>query len=124
MEVNGGTSLACRQAAGSFMNGWVERLEELGNLAGGYGARNSYVTDWSGLAHVPRDVWAASWYASYYDPYASVNSIPWLQGLWVNHQRIRQYAGDHHESWGGIGIAIDSNVADGMVAMPPSNPLA
>ena len=124
MEVYGGASLACRQAASSFMNGWVERLGELGNLAGGYGAHNSYVEDWAALAHVPSDVWAASWYADYYDPYASVISIPWLQGLWTNHQRIRQYAGDHHESWGGIGIAIDSDVADGVVALPPSEVLA
>lgn len=124
MEVFGGASLACRQAASSFMNGWVERLEELGNLAGGYGARNSYVADWASIAHIPRDVWAASWYTNYYDPYASVNNITWLQGLWVNHQRIRQYAGDHHESWGGIGITIDSDVADGAVAMPPNGGLA
>jgi Rv2525c-like, glycoside hydrolase-like domain len=121
MEVYGGASLACRQAASTFMNGWVERLAELGNLAGGYGARNSYMTDWAGLAHVPGYVWAASWYTSNYDPYASVNSIPWLEGLWVSHQRIRQYAGDHHESWGGIGMTIDSDVADGAVAMPPAS---
>lgn len=124
LEVFGGASTECRQVAASFMNGWVERLHELGNLAGGYGSHNSYVEDWAILAHIPDDVWAASWYADTYDPYASVLSIPWLQGLWTNHQRIRQYAGDHHESWGGIGIAIDSDVADGVVAMPPSNPLA
>jgi hypothetical protein len=120
MEVYGGASQACRQAAGSFMNGWVERLAELGNQAGGYGARNSYVTDWVGQPHVPGFVWAASWYTSIYDPYASVNGITWLEGLWVNHQRIRQYAGDHHDSWGGIGMMIDSDVADGAVAMPPA----
>jgi photosystem II stability/assembly factor-like uncharacterized protein len=124
MEVYGGADAACRQAAASFINGWVERLDELGNLAGGYGAHNSYVEDWVNLPHVPDDVWAASWYADYYDPYASVYSITWLQGLWTNHQRIRQYAGDHHESWGGIGITIDSDVADGVVALPPSASLA
>jgi photosystem II stability/assembly factor-like uncharacterized protein len=67
-------------------------------------------------------VWAADWYADGYDSYASAYSIPWLQGLWTNHQRIRQYAGEHHESWGDIGIAIDSDVADGVVAMPPAGP--
>jgi hypothetical protein len=122
MEVFGGASLECRQAASSFMNGWVERLQELGNIAGGYGAHNSYVEDWASVTHVPNDVWAAAWYANYYDPYASVNNITWLQGMWTNHQRIRQYAGDHHETWGGIGMTIDSDVADGMVAMPPNGP--
>ncbi len=122
MEVYGGANLACRQAASSFMNGWGERLQELGNVAGGYGAHNSYVEDWAAILHPPTEVWLADWYASYYDPYASTSSIPWLQGLWTLHQRIRQYAGDHHESWGGIGMAIDSDVADGMVAMPPNGP--
>ncbi len=120
MEVFGGADLACRQAAASFMNGWVERLGELGNIAGGYGAHNSYVEDWATIAHPPKDVWAAAWYAESYDPYASVNGIPWLVGLWTNHQRIRQYAGEIHDSWGGIGMVIDSNVADGEVALPPS----
>ncbi len=124
MEVFGGASTECRLAASSFMNGWVERLHELGNIAGGYGAHNSYIEDWATLAHIPDDVWVASWYTDTYDPYASVLGISWLQSLWTNHQRIRQYAGDHHESWGGIGIAIDSDVADGVIAMPPSNPLA
>lgn len=124
MEVFGGASLGCRQAASAFMNGWGERLSELGNIAGGYGAHNSYVEDWASIAHVPQDVWAASWYTDYYDPYASVLTVPWLDGLWINHQRIRQYSGDDHDSWGGIGIVIDRDVADGMVALPPSTSLA
>ena len=124
MEVFGGADEACRQAASSFINGWVERLGELGNLAGGYGAHNSYVEDWANITHIPDDVWAASWYATGYDPYATVYGISWLEGLWTHHQRIRQYAGDHHESWGGIGITIDSDVADGVVALPPSGSLA
>ena len=124
METFGGASTGCRQAAAFFMNGWVERLHELGNIAGGYGARNSYVQDWATLEHIPEDVWAASWYANGYDPYASVNGISWLIGLWTNHQRIRQYAGDHGETWGGVTLGIDSDVADGMVAMPPARPLA
>ena len=105
------------------MNGWVERLHELGNIAGGYGARNSYLSDWATIAHVPNDVWVASWYTNTYDPAASVYGISWLNGLWINHQRMRQYTGGHNETWGGIKFNIDSDVADGMVAMPPSKPL-
>ena len=37
-------------------------------------------------------------------------------GLWTNHQRIRQYAGGHNETWGGVTLNIDSNVSDGVVA--------
>jgi hypothetical protein len=124
MENFGGASPGCRQAAASFMNGWDKRLQELGNIAGGYGAHNSYVEDWALIENVPTDVWAAYWYADNYDPYASVNGISWLNGLWINHQRIRQYAGDHSENWGGVGFGIDSDVADGMVAMPNLKSLA
>ena len=59
-----------------------------------------------------------------YDPNATVFGITWLNGLWGNHQRIRQYAGDHNETWGSIKFNIDSDVADGLVALPPTGPLA
>jgi photosystem II stability/assembly factor-like uncharacterized protein len=124
MENFSGASPQCRQAAVSFMTGWDERLRELGNIAGGYGAHNSYIEDWALIDNPPSDIWVASWYANGYDPYASVNGITWLNGLWINHQRIRQYAGDHGENWGGVGLGIDSDVADGVVAMPTSKPLA
>ncbi len=124
MESFGGANYECRQTVKSFMNGWVERLHELGNIAGGYGSRNSYVMDWATIAHVPNDIWAASWYTSTFDTSASVYGITWLNGLWTNHQRIRQYAGGHNETWGSIKFNIDSNVADGMVAMPPTEPLS
>ncbi len=124
VEVYGGASLECRQVVSSFMNGWVARLHELGNFAGGYGGRNSFVTDWATIAHVPDDVWAASWYTTVYDPNANVFGITWLNGFWGNHQRIRQYSGDHNETWGSIRFNIDSDVADGVVALPPTGPLA
>ncbi len=124
LEAYGYSTPECRQPVSAFMNGWVQRLHELGNLAGGYGTRNSFITDWWTIANVPDEIWPASWYASAYDPYATVFGIPWLQGLWTNHQRIRQYAGDHPEHWGGVGLAIDSDVADGIVALPPAGVLS
>jgi Rv2525c-like, glycoside hydrolase-like domain len=114
----------CRQAVSAFMNGWVERLHELGNLAGGYGAAcSSYPTDWSTIPNAPDDIWAAYMYTGTYDANASVWGLPCLNdNLWSNHQRIRQYAWGHNERWGGVELPIDSNVADGMVAMPPTTP--
>ena len=124
MEVYGGASLECRQTVSSFMNGWVERLYELGNITGGYGARNSYIADWATIAHVPNNIWIASPYTTVYDPSASVNGISWLNNLWTNHQRIRQYTGSHNETWGSIKFNIDSDIADGVVALPPSKAFA
>jgi photosystem II stability/assembly factor-like uncharacterized protein len=122
MEAYGVPSNACRQPVAAFINGWVERLHELGNLAGAYGTRNTYPADWASVQNPPDDIWAASWYSSVYDPYATVNGISWIEGLWTNHQRIRQYAGDVGNTWGGVSLSIDIDVADGMVAMPPAIP--
>jgi hypothetical protein len=124
LEPFGDSRPECRLPVQALMNGWVEKLHELGNRAGGYGSRNSYVSDWATIAHVPNDVWAASWYAETYDPYATVLGISWLEGLWTGHQRIRQYAGDVSNQWGGVKLSIDIDVADGEVAMPPNHTLA
>jgi photosystem II stability/assembly factor-like uncharacterized protein len=114
----------CRQPVSAFMNGWVERLIEQGNFSGGYGSSSSYPSDWSTIQNIPDDIWPASWYTNIYDPNATVFGISWLEGLWTNHQRIRQYAGEVNNTWGGVTLNIDINVADGMVAMPPIKPLA
>ena len=126
MEAYSGGNLACRQAVAAFMNGWVESLHELGSLGGGYGgACSSYPTDWSAIPNAPDDIWAAYWYRDNYDPNASVFNMPCLaDSLWKNHQRIRQYAGELNNTWGGVTLNIDINVADGMVAMPPSKSLS
>jgi hypothetical protein len=120
LEAYSGGNLACRQAVAAFMNGWVEKLHELGSYAGGYGgACSSYITDWSAIPNAPDGVWPAYWYRNNYDPNASVFSMPCLaDSLWKNHQRIRQYAGELNNTWGGVTLNIDINVADGLVAMP------
>ena len=70
----------CRAAVKSFVSGWVERLHELGNLAGVYGGScSSYVTDWASLPHPPDQVWIAAWYTDGYDPSAGVSrAYPFL----------------------------------------------
>jgi hypothetical protein len=125
LEPYGVSTPECRLPVAAFMNGWVERLLELGNHSGGYGSSNSYLSDWSTIPNIPNDVWPALWYTNnVYNPNATVYGISWLQSLWTNHQRIRQYAGELNNSWGGVTLNIDIDVADGMVAMPPTKPLA
>jgi PKD repeat protein/photosystem II stability/assembly factor-like uncharacterized protein len=122
-----GTDPACREAAKAFMNGWVTHMYDFGNLAGVYGSTlcNTGLSDFLTIPNIPDAIWPARWYHSAgvgtYDPDASV----WDIGIcvpstaWANHQRIRQYAGDHYEIWGGVTItSIDSNVLDGVVAVP------
>jgi photosystem II stability/assembly factor-like uncharacterized protein len=114
---------SCRIAVKSFIRGWVERLHELGAKAGVYGAAcTSYVADWDSIDPKPDDVWIAHWYTNKYDPGASVFGAPCLSDtLWSNHQRLKQYAGDHTETWGGMSLRIDSNVLDGEIYRFPTN---
>lgn len=114
---------SCRQAVSAFMQGWTDRLHELGDKAGGYGgACNSYISDWAENDPPPDDVWIAHWIRSFYDPEATVWDAPCVDdGLWVNHQRLKQYTGGHKETWGEVQLTIDSNVLDGEVnALQPS----
>jgi PKD repeat protein len=132
MEIYGNDP-ACRNAVNAFMNGWVERMHEFGNLAGVYGATgvstpsgcSSGLADYLTNPNVPDVIWPARWYlpagVGTYDPTASVwdvgSCIP--SNAWSNHQRIRQYAGDHAETWGGLRMpSIDSDVMDGVVSVP------
>jgi len=87
---------------------------------------------------VPDALWVANWYDNAgdvsYTRTASVwNAACLSNSLWPNHQRLRQYAGDHNETWGGLTLPIDSNVLDGPLTVPngtgdasapgmPSNP--
>ncbi len=114
---------SCRQAVSAFMQGWTDKLHELGDKAGGYGgACSSYLSDWADNDPPPDDVWIAHWIRSFYDPEVTVWGAPCVDdGLWVNHQRLKQYTGGHKETWGGVQLTIDSNVLDGEVnALQPS----
>ena len=121
-----GTNSSCRAAVNSFMNGWVSQLHARGNLAGVYASTlcNTGLSDFLTISNVPDVIWPARWYHSlgsgYYDPDASVwdlgSCLP--NTVWSHHQRIRQYEGDHNESWGNVPLRIDSNVLDGIVAIP------
>lgn len=109
----------CREAVKSFMAGWASRLHELGNQAGGYGAAcASYISDWVLTPPYTIDqIWPAAWIYPGYNDDASVWDVSCIDNsIFSNHQRIRQYAGDHNERWGGITLNIDSNILDGQVA--------
>jgi hypothetical protein len=125
-----GTNQACRDAVNAFMNGWVSQVRARGNQAGVYGSTlcDTGLSDFLNGANPPDVIWPARWYhnlgSGFYDPNASVwnlgSCIP--NTAWANHQRIRQYEGDHYETWGGLTLDIDSNVLDGVVAVPYDYP--
>ena len=128
-----GTTDSCRNAAKSFISGWTHQIRAQGSLAGVYGSACYNVTDWSTIANVPDAVWLAHWYLNpAYLPTASVSDSCVSNSLWSNHQRLRQYAGDHPETWGGVSLGgIDSNALDGPLTVrdgtgsaAPSAPIA
>jgi len=108
---------ACRDATNAYVSGWVARLHELGHTAGAYGSScGSLITSWSAIANVPDVIWAAYWTQDGYVSNLPLNNILCLSdSLWTSHQRIRQYAGDHNETWGGATLNIDSDITDGAV---------
>lgn len=131
LESYSGASTACRNAAASFINGWSERLRERGNQAGAYGTPcTSYMGDWATIANPPDHIWMAWWLLP--AQYRPTDSVPLFGApcnlhntLWSGSQRLRQYAGDHGETWGNVRLNIDSNVlGGGVVDLTPGADLA
>jgi hypothetical protein len=119
--VEGSNNQTCRDAMSSFLTGWTERLHNKGYLSGAYGSSySSYIADWVDISPTLDDVWIARWQIPYqYNQNATVLGDPNLSdNLWPHH-RIRQYAGDHIETWGGVSMPIDSDVIDGEVSYLP-----
>jgi glucose/arabinose dehydrogenase len=97
-----------------------------GNLAGVYGSTlcDTGLSDFLTISNVPDAIWPARWYHNTGDGFYDPNATVWNLGscvpntVWADHQRIRQYEGDHNETWGALTLGIDSNVLDGVVAVP------
>jgi hypothetical protein len=139
LEAYDTSNTACRNAADSFVSGWVAEMHAYGNQGGMYGAScGSVPTDWASIANPPDALWVANWYGnagtvSYRNTASVWGAYCLSDSLWGNHQRLRQYAGDHSETWAGLTLGIDSNVLDGPLTVPngtggtslpgtPSNP--
>jgi photosystem II stability/assembly factor-like uncharacterized protein len=121
MESYAGASDSCRLAVKEFLRGWTERLHSYDVRSGAYGSACYYMPDWATISTPPDDVWIAHWIRNYYDANMTVwNTVCLDNALWPNQQRMRQYAGDHTETWGGIALTIDSNVIDARVNVLPS----
>ena len=105
---------SCRAAVKSFIQGWVDQLAVApAQKAGVYGsACGSYLADLATLARPPAYIVPADW-----DGNTSTMTMACISnGNWTNHQRIKQYRGDHYETWGGVTLDIDSNCANAPVA--------
>lgn len=108
---------SCRTAVRRYVSAWTTTLHDAGYLAGVYAHQNSGLRD---LADVytsatyarPDAVWMARW-----DGDPTLTGWPTADDeQWGHWQRIKQYLGDHHETWGGVTITIDSDSFQAPVA--------
>ncbi|MFH2104069.1 MAG: glycoside hydrolase domain-containing protein [Chloroflexota bacterium] len=120
LEAYNTTDTACRNAVKSFISGWDARMAATNNLSGVYGSPcSSALSDFLTIPVVPDGIWIARWSYTTFTSTATVWGGACLSDTaWPNHQRIRQYTGGHNETWGGILMNVDSNVLDGIVAVP------
>lgn len=111
------TDAGCADAVRSYLSGWTTTLHRGGYLAGVYGNLQSAMRRLS-ASHAdarfarPDAVWSAQWdRRATLTNWAGVPAEQWPAG-----QRIKQYIGDHYESYGGYRVNIDSNAIDAPVA--------
>ena len=125
MEYYSTSNETCNAAVRSFVSGWTEQLRSRGHLSGVYGTGPT-LRLLTSIPRPPNAIWAAHWIYNSFTPDASVWDVYSLpDGLWFNHQRLRQYTGGHNETWGSTTLNIDSNVLDGFVAViGPRSPAA
>jgi len=106
---------ACTQVVQQFVTAWVQELHVLGYAAGVYGSAASTIRDMLPLTtsgSAPDQVDIGNWNRNpsvFGDPY-----VP--DTYWPTHQRIHQYRGGHHETFGGVTLNVDDDALDGAVA--------
>jgi Domain of unknown function (DUF1906) len=107
----------CRAAVLAYVSSWTMELHRQGYLAGMYanissGARHLSEAYISTAYARPDALWVARWDNN--STLSGWSGVP--DAWWSNHQRGKQYRGDHDETYGGIKIAIDSDRFDAPVA--------
>ncbi|MBM7787898.1 glycoside hydrolase domain-containing protein [Tenggerimyces flavus] len=104
---------SCSTAVLSFLAGWTDELHARGYLSGVYSSVSTGIADlvanYSSSAYTrPDHVFFAWWNNA-----ANTDGGSYLpDSYWANHQRVKQYAGDVTETWGGVRMAIDRDFLD------------
>lgn len=120
MEAYQTGNAACTSAVNTYIGAWTAQLHERGYLSGFYSSIASGVTDQvaaystPGYAH-PDHIDFARW-----DGVATTSDPAIPATYWPGPRRIKQYAGDHAETWGGVTINIDNDYL--AVAPIPATP--
>ncbi|MEU4642309.1 glycoside hydrolase domain-containing protein [Micromonospora sp. NPDC023814] len=103
----------CTAAVQTFTHAWTIRLHDHGYFSGFYtdvasGGLADQVSAYERAGHGRPDYLDfARW-----DGAQTVADEALPESYWMPKQRMKQYRGDHHETWGGVTINIDSNHLD------------
>lgn len=110
---------ACRAGVLAFVSAWTARLHDLGYLSGFYSSMSSGVADQ--VANYQAIGYARPDYLDFarWDGAVTVADPAVPAGYWQPHRRMKQYRGDHLETWGGVTINIDNDYLD-LAPLPPT----
>jgi len=111
MEAAGGSTTTCINATKSFIQGWTDQLAvPPAQPSGVYTSTCAgFLDDFAGNSPPPNFIDGAD-----YDGVISTSSMPCVaSGHWTNHQRHKQYAGGHNETWNGVTLNMDSTCSNG-----------
>ncbi|MEU4428751.1 glycoside hydrolase domain-containing protein [Actinoplanes sp. NPDC024001] len=119
MEAYRTDDAACRAGVLAFMGAWTARLHDLSYFSGFYGSMASGVADQ--VAQYAVAGYARPDYLDFarWDGVATVDDAAIPAGYWSPRRRMKQYVGDHNETWGGVTINIDNDYLD-MAPLPPA----
>jgi len=112
MESYATNDAACRKAVLAFMSAWTAKLHDLSYFSGFYSSLGSGVADQVANYAAPGYVRPDYLDFARWDKVDTLTDAAIPAGYWSPHRRMKQYAGDHLETWGGVTINIDSNRVD------------
>jgi hypothetical protein len=115
----------CRESSLHFLSAWTRTLRNLGFVSGVYSSAASGIRALDdarvlepGRYVMPDRVWIAEWVKPEDHRRPPTANPPSLLSAFVRHdgwlpkRRMRQYRGDHDETYGGVSINIDTNYLD------------
>jgi hypothetical protein len=119
MEAYRTDDAACRAGVLAFISGWTARLHDYGYFSGFYSSMNSGVADQINNYNTPGYVRPDYIDFARWDQIPTVLDAAMPAGYWWPQRRMKQYRGDHIETWGGVSINIDNDILD-VAPMPPA----
>jgi photosystem II stability/assembly factor-like uncharacterized protein len=101
----------------AFIDGWSAQIRARGYVPGMY-VHWTNVNSFVSITNPPQSIWVARWSGSGGTGPSTIpdpNAITGVSNTIFVNNRIWQHYGDVNQTWGGITIAIDMNVANGPV---------